>query len=120
MSCCSDEAPSLFGDAWPIDGNLIGWILTEARARGLRLDGVKSRDGVWVPHEPSAEPGGAAWVTQRPGCAGVKTSLVFTDGDQILEAWMVRRSIGRPEPTAWQALLTEALVHTARKEVVNG
>lgn len=120
MSCCTDESPTLFGDAWPIDGGLVAWILEEARARGLRLDGARNEDGAWISHEPASDPGGSVWISQRPGCAGVRTALLFTDGEVIRDAWYARRPLGQPEPVAWQALLTEALVHSARKEVVNG
>ncbi len=111
MQCCDERAPSLYGEIGTIDAALVPWLIVEAHRRGIRLEAVRREGEGWVAFEPDSDPGGTAWITQRPGCAGVRSSVVFTDGDRILGAWRACRRAGSPEPLAWQALLTEALLH---------
>jgi hypothetical protein len=115
MQCCREEAPSLYGEIGTIDPTLVPWLLSEAHRRGIRLEAVRREGSGWVAYEPTEGPGGTVWITQRPGCAGVRSSVVFTDGGHIVQAWRACRPVGLPEPLAWQALLTEALLHSRRR-----
>ena len=90
MRCCNEEAPSLFGEVGSIDPGLVPWLLREAHARGIRLEAVRREGDSWVAHEPDGDPGGAVRITQRPACSGVRSAVVFTDGDRVTHAWTAR------------------------------
>jgi len=103
-------------EAWPLQREAVGEILIQAKIRGIPLTGVEIQEsGGWWKCPPAdllprVESGCSAWVTQRPRCGGLLTTVTFTNTFGRCGAWLVDRLPGEVEIPTWRTLLMEALV----------
>lgn len=104
--------------SWPIALSEVEWVLCEAAGRGLALTGATRVAGAWTPTAaedvlPRLLAGrSTAWLVQRPGCAGIRTSLRFVEEGTTWGAWLADVGPGAHEPPRWRTLLLEALVRS--------
>ena len=116
MRCCVDEVWEVPPSAvsLPLAGAAV--LLQQARGEGLDVVGIGGGEAGWAPCAPEEllDDAVEAWITQRPGCAGPRSSVVFVRGGERRGAWIADARPGRPEPAAWRTLLVQALVRAAR------
>lgn len=122
--CCSDQWDQVSADAWTLRRDVLDWLLSESVQRGVAVKGVlRNRLAGWVPCKASDLLAGIddtqseLFVSQRPGCGGLFTTVCFVDATGCWGAWMVDRNPGEAEGGAWRALLLEGMLRTSREAV---
>ena len=122
-ACCQDDLTQTPIDTWPLEAEWVSWVLAEARNRQIDLIGAEYREAMgWSPCQPSdllprlQASSSRVWVTQRPGCGGLLTFLMFSDGDGDWGAWFVDREPGASETPSWRSILLQSLVWAGREE----